>query len=217
MDRIWESGASASPPPAPSSPSSGYPTAGNPATGTPATTPGPYWYHMISEELRAVISAAGLTPDHEDLGQLLSALQAMGLQDATDTLKGRVELATSAEVLAGTDAARAVTPAGLLAGLLGAGGMSESDYIKIPYRDKTTGARKTAIVQFGRRAAVDGNLSGSITFPHAFSVACRGLSAVRYASSAAVVSFSLSPSLTGFDWYFSSENAATFYWIAIGE
>lgn len=35
--------------------------------------------------------------------------------DATDTVKGKVELATSAEVITGTDTTRAITPAGLAA------------------------------------------------------------------------------------------------------
>lgn len=78
----------------------------------------------------AVISAAGLTPDHTNLGQLLSALQAMGLRDATETLKGRVELATSAEVLAGTDAVRAVTPAGLMSAF--GKSLASSGYQKFP-------------------------------------------------------------------------------------
>jgi hypothetical protein len=75
-NRKFESGASASPPSAPASPSSGYPTDGNPGTGVPATIPGSYWAHQIGEELRAVIAAAGLTPDHTNLDQLLAALNA---------------------------------------------------------------------------------------------------------------------------------------------
>lgn len=74
MDRAYQSGAAGSAPAAPVSPSIGYPTAGNPATATPATKPGPYWYHMITEEMRAVIAAAGLTPSQSDLTQLLQAL-----------------------------------------------------------------------------------------------------------------------------------------------
>lgn len=74
MDRVFESGAAGSPPSAPASPSSGYPTAGNPQTATPATKPGPYWYHMLTEEIRAVIVAAGLTPDHLNLTQLATAI-----------------------------------------------------------------------------------------------------------------------------------------------
>lgn len=75
MDRAYQSGAAVSAPSAPASPSIGYPTAGNPGSGTPATTPGPYWYHMIMEELMAIISAAGITPAQGNLTQLLTALR----------------------------------------------------------------------------------------------------------------------------------------------
>jgi hypothetical protein len=76
MDRAFASGSSGTPPSAPGSPSIGYPTAGNPSGGTPATKPGPYWYHMITEELLAVVSAAGLTPAQGTINQLLQALPA---------------------------------------------------------------------------------------------------------------------------------------------
>ena len=74
MDRAFASGSSASPPSAPGSPSIGYATAGNPGGGTPATKPGAYWFHMVTEELRGVIAAAGLTPSQSDITQLLQAL-----------------------------------------------------------------------------------------------------------------------------------------------
>lgn len=74
MDRVYASGATGSAPSAPASPSTGYPTAGNPGSGTPATKPGPYWFHMITEELRKVITDAGLTPDHTNVTQLKAAL-----------------------------------------------------------------------------------------------------------------------------------------------
>ena len=76
MDRAYLSGASGSPPAAPGSPSIGYPTAGNPGV-TPATTPGPYFYHAIMEELLGVIVAAGITPAQGTLTQLKSALDAL--------------------------------------------------------------------------------------------------------------------------------------------
>lgn len=76
MDRVFESGAVVVPPSAPVSPSTGYPTNGNPIGGVPATKPGEYWFHMITEELRAVIAAAALTPAHGTLNQLLQALPA---------------------------------------------------------------------------------------------------------------------------------------------
>jgi hypothetical protein len=77
MDRIYASGAAGSAPSAPASPSSGYPTAGNPGTGTPATKPGPYWYHMIMEELMAIITAGGITPAPGTLNQVKKALDAL--------------------------------------------------------------------------------------------------------------------------------------------
>ena len=77
MDRIWKSGASGTPPVAPAVPSVGFPTQGNPVAGVPATTPGAWWFHMITEELRNVILAAGILPDGSDVGQLLVALQTM--------------------------------------------------------------------------------------------------------------------------------------------
>jgi len=75
MDRAYASGTAGSAPAAPASPSIGYPTAGNPGTGTPATKPGPYWYHQITEELLAIITAAGITPAQGTLTQLASAIQ----------------------------------------------------------------------------------------------------------------------------------------------
>lgn len=77
MDRAFASGAAGSAPTAPANPSIGYPTSGNPATVTQATKPGPWWYHMITEELMALISAAGLTPAFDSLTQLRDALYAM--------------------------------------------------------------------------------------------------------------------------------------------
>lgn len=75
MDRAFSSGSSASPPAAPASPSLGYATAGNPGTGTPSTKPGAYWYHMITEEMRAVIAAAGIAATQSDLTQMSQALR----------------------------------------------------------------------------------------------------------------------------------------------
>lgn len=75
MDRAFASGAAGVPPTAPVAPSIGYSTPGDPATSTPATKPGKWWYHMVTEEIRAVIVAAGLTPDHTNVAQLAQAIQ----------------------------------------------------------------------------------------------------------------------------------------------
>lgn len=77
MDRAYASSAAAGAPAAPATPSIGYPTGGDPQTGTPATRPGAYWFYQITEELRGVIVAAGITPDHENVTQLAAAIQAL--------------------------------------------------------------------------------------------------------------------------------------------
>lgn len=77
MDRAYAAAAVGSPPATPGSPSTGYPSAGNPGGGIPATKPGAYWFHMITEELRAVIVGAGLTPDYAVLTQLRDAINAL--------------------------------------------------------------------------------------------------------------------------------------------
>lgn len=96
MDRVYSSGASGSAPATPASPSSGYPTSGNPATATPATKPGAFWYHMIMEELMAVITAAGVTPDKSSLTQLLTALRSAGVFQTQATNDSSTKAATTA-------------------------------------------------------------------------------------------------------------------------
>ncbi|MHB1053464.1 MAG: gp53-like domain-containing protein [Thiobacillus sp.] len=95
MDRVFESGAAAAPPGQPATPSTGYPTAGNPQTAVPATKPGPWWYHMVTEELRAVVAAAGIIPTHTDVGQLSTAIRR--LIDGGD-YKASVRVATTANI-----------------------------------------------------------------------------------------------------------------------
>jgi len=74
MDRVYDSGVSATPTDLPAAPETGYPIAGDPLTATPATKPGAYWFYMITESLRNLIVDAGLTPDHEDLTLVLDAI-----------------------------------------------------------------------------------------------------------------------------------------------
>lgn len=74
-NRQWSSGASGTPPTAPASPSVGYPTPGDPSLGLEPTKGGAWWFHQIGEELRAVLIAAGITPDHANLGQLNEAIK----------------------------------------------------------------------------------------------------------------------------------------------
>lgn len=79
MDRYFESGASGTPPDLTTLTSSGYVSEGNPSTATPATKFGAGWFHMITEELRALIVGASIVPDHTNVGQVLAAVEALVL------------------------------------------------------------------------------------------------------------------------------------------
>lgn len=76
-NRKFAAGASATPPVAPVSPSVGHPQSGDPGSGTQATKLGAYWYYQLGEEVRRVITDAGLVPDHANLAQLSAAVQLM--------------------------------------------------------------------------------------------------------------------------------------------
>lgn len=69
MDRIWALDAATTPPLRPETSEIGYPT----DEGV-ATTPGAYWYHMVTEEIRNVISASGIVPSGNVLNQLSLAI-----------------------------------------------------------------------------------------------------------------------------------------------
>lgn len=103
VDRVYERNASDSAPQPPADPSLGYPNAGNPAQGVPATLPGPYWYHMITESLRRVVLEAGLTPDHEDLDQVVESLQAMGVGTGQFQKYSSLRIYETGEVARGSD------------------------------------------------------------------------------------------------------------------
>jgi len=54
-------------------------TEGNPGSGVPATVVGAAWMNSVQRELVACVEAAGLELDEDDDGQLLEALQTLGL------------------------------------------------------------------------------------------------------------------------------------------
>lgn len=94
-------------------------------------------------------------------------------QAATESAPGTVSLATTAEVLAGTNTQKAVTPAALLAGLLGAGTLSSTNgYLIIPVRSPISGARENIIVQGGVTGNVADAATAAVTFPIQFPSAC---------------------------------------------
>ena len=59
MDRYFEAAPSGTAPTAPAA-NPGYPTNGNPVTPVPASEPGQWWFHMMTEEIRAVLVGAAV-------------------------------------------------------------------------------------------------------------------------------------------------------------
>jgi hypothetical protein len=76
---------------------------------------------------------------------------------ASETVAGKVELATDAEVQTGTDTVRAVTPAGLLSAF--ANSKATNGYTKLP---------NGLILQWGDTGTVAANSTTTVNFPIAF-------------------------------------------------
>jgi len=78
MDRVYEADVEVSTPPsAPATPATGYPRQGDPAIALNPTEPGAHWFYMITEELRYLVSQAGLTPSHTNYKQVHDAVAAL--------------------------------------------------------------------------------------------------------------------------------------------
>lgn len=101
-------------------------------TATPGSIPKAEVFEHPMREILNVITAAGLVPDQNDLTQLFQAISLIiagsGIPDASETVKGKVELATGAEALGGTDAVRAVTSAALASSK----SIAANGYYKLP-------------------------------------------------------------------------------------
>lgn len=85
----------------------------DPLLGTPGSLIPSTWGNAVTEELLAVIEAAGLEPDEENNAQLLQAIsQLIGAATpaATDTVLGLVKQATQAEAEAGTNSTKSMSP-----------------------------------------------------------------------------------------------------------
>jgi hypothetical protein len=119
------------------------------------------------------------------------------------------------------DAIIALAAGGFLTSL-GAGGNGVADYVKIPFKDKTTGVRRELVIQWANIDAA-GATSGAVTFPLMFPNACRFIcpSDLKTALGTSSVSFS-SPTQTGCNWFGidtstgAAANPAVFQYIALG-
>ncbi len=83
MKRVYSLNATSTPPTRPAGLEQGYPR-----MGAPFTTAGPWWYHMVTEELLSAITAWGLVPNDEIVNQLGTVIAAIkqALQENDDEL-----------------------------------------------------------------------------------------------------------------------------------
>ncbi len=75
MFRIDNATSKVAPPTMPAAGTEKYFGPGNPATQDPATIVDAWWFHQVTEEIRNVVVAAGLTPAKATTNQLLLAVQ----------------------------------------------------------------------------------------------------------------------------------------------
>lgn len=127
--------------------------------------------------------------------------------------------ASSSEVLSGTNNTKVITPLTLLSGLLGAGGAGSSDYVILPYKDKSDGSRKNLIIQWGLTTS-SASADVSVTFPIAFPNSCRAVLVVPGATGSGAFGGHNASSVTGFNlsaWInTSTRTAASTFWVSIG-
>lgn len=90
MFRIDTVDAAASPEAVPAAGTEKYYIEGDPTGGVEATTVPAWWLNMVQDELRAIVVAAGLTPDKTDNAQVLAAINALIAAASTGIPAGQV-------------------------------------------------------------------------------------------------------------------------------
>jgi hypothetical protein len=85
MFRIDDSSAAVALPTPEAAQAEGFFTEGNPSAGSPATLVRASWLNMVQEELRGIVTSAGLTPSKTNYGQVLQAIQ-MLLQQSSPSV-----------------------------------------------------------------------------------------------------------------------------------
>lgn len=95
----------------------------NAGANVPPTEITAEWLNAVQEEIVAVIASAGIALNPLANNQMASAIAALiatamgSIGAATETASGKVELATNAETITGTDTVRATHPAGVKAAI----------------------------------------------------------------------------------------------------
>lgn len=171
---------------------------------------------MPAGTLKGNLTAGPATPNDYTTDEVTDELRY-----ASETEQGVIELATTAEAVAGTDTARAVTPAGLQAFMDSQAATDDSDLSTDGYLSLSNGL----ILQWGRTALIGIDDYSDIVFPIPFPTACLNVQhspSITNAYTLRYDSWSLrqaAPTLVGFRVYCaSSANANGIYvdWFAIG-
>lgn len=93
MQRAWALNSNSSPPTMPASLELGYPK----DTG-PATTPGAWWFHMVTEEMLACVAQAGLSANAGTLTQLRDSIAVIARQAVSSGAANPVRMVDSVGV-----------------------------------------------------------------------------------------------------------------------
>lgn len=136
MYRIDTSTASGSLPAPGAAGTPGYFTDGDPSGGIPATIVSADFLNAVQEEMAYVIEQSGAALNKADRTQLYAALLAIiaGVApDASETVKGIIEIATAAEAQALASNSLAITPARLASAFQGSNqNFATAGYQKLP-------------------------------------------------------------------------------------
>jgi hypothetical protein len=133
----------------------------------------------------------------------LEAASAGTTPDASETVKGLVELATAAETLTGISTTLALTPGGLA----GNKSLAVSGYYKFP---------GGLIIQWGL-SSVSASTSETTLFPVTFPSACRSATAaITEASTTAREALKVVLANNGVQVYNPNAASISFYWFAVG-
>lgn len=172
---------------------------------------GKIWKSLIDNNVgNALVEGANWTL----LGDLAN-IPASPIVDASTTAKGIIEIATDAEVAAGTDTARSIVPSALAA-LFGASVMSTVSDLHIPV--KIGGSIVNAIMKTGITSNIPSATPTAVLFPAAFPTALFFAVAIGTVYTGAAESNNIVTSFapSGFTLTTGSNTSQPYRWFAMG-